>query len=435
MSLQIETLEKNMAKLTIEVAVEDLEKAMQNVYMKMKSRINVPGFRKGKAPRKMIERVYGAEIFLEDAVNQVINEKYYEELKDSDLKVVSSPKIDVVQAEVGKPVIFTAEVATKPEITLGQYRGIEVPRQDLTVTDAEIDARIQSEQEKNSRMVTVTERSAIDGDTLTLDYKGTIDGVAFDGGTAENATLVLGSNSFIPGFEQQLIGTSAGSSVEVKVTFPENYHAKELAGKDAVFACDVKKIEVKELPELDDEFAQDVSDFNTFEEYRQSVREELEKQKADRAKENRREAALGKAIENAQMDIPEAMIQTQVQSQYDDFAQSARRQGIQPEEYLSYMGQTPRSYMEQMRPRVTNGIQARLVLEKIAETEQIEPTEEELKAEIEKAAASSGLKVEDLEKMEGIVDQIKEDFRINKALEILGETSVEVDVQPEAAAE
>lgn len=435
MSLQIETLEKNMAKLTIEVAVEDLEKAMQNVYMKMKSRINVPGFRKGKAPRKMIERVYGAEIFLEDAVNQVINEKYYEELKDSDLEVVSSPKIDVVQAEVGKPVIFTAEVATKPEITLGQYRGIEVPRQDLTVTDAEIDARIQSEQEKNSRMVTVTERSAIDGDTLTLDYKGTIDGVAFDGGTAENATLVLGSNSFIPGFEQQLIGTSAGSSVEVKVTFPENYHAKELAGKDAVFACDVKKIEVKELPELDDEFAQDVSDFNTFEEYRQSVREELEKQKADRAKENRREAALGKAIENAQMDIPEAMIQTQVQSQYDDFAQSARRQGIQPEEYLSYMGQTPRSYMEQMRPRVTNGIQARLVLEKIAETEQIEPTEEELKAEIEKAAASSGLKVEDLEKMEGIVDQIKEDFRINKALEILGETSVEVDVQPEAAAE
>ncbi|MBR2259686.1 MAG: trigger factor [Blautia sp.] len=435
MSLQIETLEKNMAKLTIEVAVEDLEKAMQNVYMKMKSRINVPGFRKGKAPRKMIERVYGAEIFLEDAVNQVINEKYYEELKDSDLEVVSSPKIDVVQAEVGKPVIFTAEVATKPEITLGQYRGIEVPRQDLTVTDAEIDARIRSEQEKNSRMVTVTERSAIDGDTLTLDYKGTIDGVAFDGGTAENATLVLGSNSFIPGFEQQLIGTSAGSSVEVKVTFPENYHAKELAGKDAVFACDVKKIEVKELPELDDEFAQDVSDFNTFEEYRQSVREELEKQKADRAKENRREAALGKAIENAQMDIPEAMIQTQVQSQYDDFAQSARRQGIQPEEYLSYMGQTPRSYMEQMRPRVTNGIQARLVLEKIAETEQIEPTEEELKAEIEKAAASSGLKVEDLEKMEGIVDQIKEDFRINKALEILGETSVEVDVQPEAAAE
>lgn len=427
MSLQVEKMEKNMAKLTIEVSAEDLDKAMQNAYQKAKGKISIPGFRKGKAPRKMIEQMYGKGIFLEDAANALIPEHYSKALEECELEIVSQPEIDVTQAEPGKPFIFTAEVAVKPEVTLGEYKGVEVPKTEVEVTDEEVDAEVKKEQEKNSRTVTVEDRGAENGDITTIDFEGFVDGVAFEGGKGTDYPLTLGSGSFIPGFEDQLVGAKTGDHVEVNVTFPEEYQAAELAGKAAVFQCDVKKVEVKELPELDDDFAQDVSEFDTLAEYKEDVKKKLaEKKEADalRAKED---AAVDKIIENAEMEIPEPMIQTQVRQMMDDFARRMQSQGLSMEQYFQFTGMTVEKMQEEMKPQALKRIQTRLVLEKVAEAENIQPTEEEVNEEITKMAEMYKMEADKLKELisDRELEQMKKDMAVQKAVTLVAEAAVE----------
>ena len=428
MSLQVEKMEKNMAKLTIEVSAEDLEKAMQNAYQKAKGRITIPGFRKGKAPRKMIEQMYGKGIFLEDAVNALIPEHYSKAMGECDLEIVSQPKIDLVQAEPGKELIFTAEVAVKPEVTLGEYKGVEVPKSDVTVTDEEVEAEVKKEQEKNSRTITVEDRAAQLNDTVTIDFEGSVDGVAFDGGTATEYPLTLGSNTFIPGFEEQLVGTNVGDNVDVKVTFPEEYQAKELAGKEAVFKCAVKKIEAKELPELDDDFAKDVSEFDTLAEYKEHVKTNLEERKANEAKRAKEDAAVDKIIENAQMELPDAMVETQCQQMLDDFGRRMQSQGLSMDQYFQFTGMTAEKMMEDMKPQAVKRIQTRLVLEKIAEVENIQPTEEEVNEEISKMAEMYKMEADKLKELLGEreLEQIKKDMAVQKAVSLVADAAKEV---------
>ena len=428
MSLQVEKMEKNMAKLTIEVAAEDLEKAMQNAYQKAKGRISIPGFRKGKAPRKMIEQMYGKGVFLEDAVNALIPEHYSKALAECELEIVSQPTIDITQAEPGKAFIFTAEVATKPEVTLGDYKGVEVPKTEITVTDEDVDAEIKKEQEKNSRTINVEDRGAQLQDVVTIDFEGSVDGVPFDGGQATEYPLTLGSNTFIPGFEDQLVGAKVGDDVDVKVTFPEEYQAKELAGKEAIFKCAVKKIEAKELPELDDDFAKDVSEFDTLAEYKEHVKTNLEDKKADEAKRAKEDAAVDKAIENAQMDIPEAMLQTQCRQMLDDFSRRMQSQGLSMDQYFQFTGMTAEKMMEDMKPQALKRIQTRLVLEKVAEAENIQPTEEEVNEEISKMAEAYKMEADKLKELLGEreLEQMKKDMAVQKAVTVIADAAKEV---------
>ncbi len=429
MSVQVENLGKNMAKLTVEVSFEDLDKAINRVYQKAKGRISIPGFRKGKAPRKMIERMYGAAVFLEDAANELLPEEYRKAASESGLQIVSQPTIDVTQLEPGKPFIFTAEVAVRPEVTLGQYKGLEVPVSDLTVTDDDVMEALKKEQEKNSRMVSVEDRGAENGDTVTLDFEGFVDDVPFDGGKAENHPLVLGSGSFIPGFEEQLVDAKAGEHVVVNVTFPEEYQAKELAGKEAVFQCDIKKVEKKELPELDDEFAQDVSDFETLDEYKASIREDLEKKKSDEALRLKEDAAVDKVIANAEMEIPDAMVDTQARSMMDDFSRRMQSQGLTMEQYFQFTGQSMDRMLEDIKPQALKTIQTRLVLEKVAEAEDIQPDEDEVNAEISKMAEQYHLELDSLKDMmsEEELAQIKKDLSVQKAVTLIAESAVETE--------
>ena len=428
MSLQVEKMEKNMAKLTIEVAAEDLEKAMQNAYQKAKGRISIPGFRKGKAPRKMIEQMYGKGIFLEDAVNALIPEHYSKALAECDLEIVSQPTIDITQAEPGKALIFTAEVATKPEVTLGDYKGVEVPKTEINVTDEDVDAEIKKEQEKNSRTINVEDRGAQLQDVVTIDFEGSVDGVPFDGGQATEYPLTLGSNTFIPGFEDQLVGAKVGDDVDVKVTFPEEYQAKELAGKEAIFKCAVKKIEAKELPELDDDFAKDVSEFDTLAEYKEHVKTNLVERKENEAKRAKEDAAVDKAIENAQMDIPEAMLQTQCRQMLDDFSRRMQSQGLSMEQYFQFTGMTADKMMEDMKPQALKRIQTRLVLEKVAEVENIQPTEEEVNEEISKMAEAYKMEADKLKELLGEreLEQMKKDMAVQKAVTVIADAAKEV---------
>ncbi|MBU5681807.1 trigger factor [Blautia sp. MSJ-9] len=428
MSLQVEKMEKNMAKLTIEVAAEDLEKAMQNAYQKAKGRISIPGFRKGKAPRKMIEQMYGKGVFLEDAVNALIPEHYSKALAECELEIVSQPTIDITQAEPGKALIFTAEVATKPEVTLGDYKGVEVPKTEINVTDEDVDAEIKKEQEKNSRTINVEDRGAQLQDVVTIDFEGSVDGVPFDGGQATEYPLTLGSNTFIPGFEDQLVGAKVGDDVDVKVTFPEEYQAKELAGKEAIFKCAVKKIEAKELPELDDDFAKDVSEFDTLAEYKEHVKTNLEERKANEAKRAKEDAAVDKAIENAQMDIPEAMLQTQCRQMLDDFSRRMQSQGLSMDQYFQFTGMTAEKMMEDMKPQALKRIQTRLVLEKVAEVENIQPTEEEVNEEISKMAEAYKMEADKLKELLGEreLEQMKKDMAVQKAVTVIADAAKEV---------
>lgn len=428
MSLQVEKLEKNMAKLTIEVSAEDLDKAMQGAYLKAKNRISIPGFRKGKAPRKMIEQMYGKGIFLEDAANALIPEHYSKALAECELEIVSQPEIDVTQVEPGKPFIFTAEVAVKPEVTLGEYKGLEVPKSNTEVTDEEMEKELKSEQEKNSRTVTVEDRAAANGDTVTIDFEGFVDGVAFEGGKGTDYPLTLGSNTFIPGFEDQLVGAENGAHVEVNVTFPEEYQAKELAGKAAVFQCDVKKIEAKELPELDDDFAKDISEFDTLEEYKAELKKNLTLKKEQEALRAKEDAAVDKAIENAQMEIPEAMVNTQARQMLDDFARRMQSQGLSMEQYFQFTGQSADKMMEEMKPQATKRIQTRLVLEKIAEAEDIQISEEEITEEISKMAEMYKMEVDKLKELMGEreLEQMKKDMAVQKAVTLVAEAAKEV---------
>ena len=427
MSLQVEKMEKNMAKLTIEVSAEDLDKAMQNAYQKAKGRISIPGFRKGKAPRKMIEQMYGKGVFLEDAANALIPEHYSKALAECDLEIVSQPKIDVTQVEPGKPFIFTAEVATKPEVTLGDYKGLEVPKSETEVTDEEVEAELKKEQEKNSRTITVEDRAAQNGDTATIDFEGFVDGEAFEGGKGTDYPLTLGSNTFIPGFEEQLVGANTGDHVEVKVTFPEEYQAKELAGKEAVFQCDVKKVEAKELPELDDDFAQDASEFDTLAEYKEDIKKNLTEKKEKEARAAKENAAVDKAIENAQMEIPDAMLNTQVRQMLDDFSRRMQSQGLTMEQYFQFTGMTLDKMQEEMKPQALKRIQTRLVLEKIAEVENIQPTDEEVEEEFKKMADAYKMEVEKIKELLGDreLEQMKKDMAVQKAVTLIADEAKE----------
>lgn len=429
MSVQVEKLEKNMAKLTIEVSAEEFEKGIQAAYLKEKGKISLPGFRKGKAPRKMIEKMYGVGVFYEEAANNVMPMAYSNAAKESELEIVSNPDIDIVQIEAGKPFIFTATVAVKPEVTLGEYKGVEVKKADLTVTDEEIEAELKKEQEKNSRTVNVDDRAVENGDMIKLDFEGFVDGVAFDGGKGENYDLTIGSNSFIPGFEDQLVGSKIGEDVDVNVTFPEEYHAKDLAGKAAVFKCKVNAISVKELPELDDEFAQEVSEFDTLDEYKADVKKNLEEKKAAEAKTAKENEAVDKAVENAQMDIPDPMIDSQVEQMINDYARRLQSQGLSMEQYMQFTGTTMDALKEQVRPQALTQIKSRLVLEKIAEVEDIQISDEKLDEELAKMAESYKMELDKLKELMGDYekDQMKKDMAVQEAVTLVAEAAKEVE--------
>ena len=434
MSLQVEKLEKNMAKLTIEVSAEDLDKAMEKAYQKQKSRISLPGFRKGKAPRKMIESMYGKGVFMEDAVNSLVPQEYTKVLGECDLEIVSQPEINVTQMEPGKALIFTADVAVKPEVTLGDYKGVEVPKSEIAVTDEEVDAEVKKEQDKNARTVAVEDRAAANGDITTIDFEGFVDGVAFEGGKGTDYALTLGSGTFIPGFEDQLVGANTGDHVEVKVTFPEEYQAKELAGKEAVFQCDVKKIETKEVPELDDEFAKDVSEFDTLAEYKEDVKKKLTEKKEKEARTAKENAAVDKAIENAQMDIPELMTKTECRQMMDDFSRRMQQQGLSMEQYFQFTGQSMDKMMEDMKPQALKRIQTRLVLEKVAEAENIQPSEEEITEEIQKMADAYKMEADKIREAigESGLEQMKKDMAVQKAVTVIADAAVEVEKAADA---
>ena len=434
MSLQVEKLEKNMAKLTIEVSAEDLDKAMEKAYQKQKSRISLPGFRKGKAPRKMIESMYGKGVFMEDAVNSLVPQEYTKALGECNLEIVSQPEINVTQMEPGKALIFTADVAVKPEVTLGDYKGVEVPKSEIAVTDEEVDAEVKKEQDKNARTVAVEDRAAANGDITTIDFEGFVDGVAFDGGKGTDYALTLGSGTFIPGFEDQLVGANTGDHVEVKVTFPEEYQAKELAGKEAVFQCDVKKIETKEVPELDDEFAKDVSEFDTLAEYKEDVKKKLTEKKEKEARTAKENAAVDKAIENAQMDIPELMTKTECRQMMDDFSRRMQQQGLSMEQYFQFTGQSMDKMMDDMKPQALKRIQTRLVLEKVAEAENIQPSEEEITEEIQKMADAYKMEADKIREAigESGLEQMKKDMAVQKAVTVIADAAVEVEKAADA---
>ena len=427
MSLQVEKLEKNMAKLTIEVPADDLEKALQSAYMKQRKKINMPGFRKGKVPRQMIEKMYGAEIFYDDAANELIPKAYSDAYEECEQNIVSQPDINVVQIEKGKPFVFTAEVATKPEVTLGEYKGLEVDKVSTRVTQKEVDARIQEEAEKNARTVAVEDRPVQNGDEVILDFEGFVDGAAFEGGKGENYPLTIGSNSFIPGFEEQLVGAEAGKEVEVNVTFPEDYHAEELKGKEAVFKCTVHEIKAKELPEIDDEFAAEVSEFDTLEEYKADVKVKIKDEKAAEGKTKKEDQVVEQAVKNAEMEIPKAMIETQVRQMADDFAQRIQSQGISLEQYFQFTGMTAEKMLEEMRPQAIKRIETRLVLEAIAKAENIEISDEKVDEELAKMAESYKMEVDKLKEFmgENEKNQMKEDMAVQEAVTFLVENAVE----------
>ena len=421
MSLQVEKLEHNMAKLTIEVPAEELEKALETAYQKNKNNISVPGFRKGKVPRNMIEKMYGPAIFYEDAANELIPDAYEKALDECEEEIVSAPKIDVTQIEKGKDFIFTAEVAVKPEVTLGKYKGIKVDEADLAVTEEEINAQIEKERENSARTISVEDRPVKDGDITTLDFEGFVDGVAFEGGKGTDYPLTIGSGSFIPGFEEQLIGAELNKEVEVNVTFPEDYHAKDLAGKPATFKCKIKDIKEKELPELDDEFASEVSAFDTMAEYKEDVKKSLEMKKADAAKIAKEEAVIDAVIEDAKMDIPDAMVETEQRQIIEEFSQRMRMQGLTMEQYMQFTGMTPQALMDQTKPQALKRIQSRLVLEAVAKAEDLKASEEDYAAEIKDMSEKYQMEEDKIKEMLGEKGkkQVEEDLAIRKAVDFL----------------
>lgn len=421
MSLQVEKTEKNMAKLTIEVSAEELEKAINGAYQKNKGKISLPGFRKGKAPKQMIEKMYGKEIFYEDAANALIPVSYSKELENSDLNIVSQPKIDVVQLEAGKPFIFTAEVALKPEVTLGKYKAVKVDKIDVTVSDEEILEAVNKEREKSARTVTVEDRAVKDGDMTVIDFEGFVDGVAFEGGKGKDYPLTIGSGAFIPGFEEQLIGAEIAKELEVNVTFPEDYQAEELKGKAAVFKCTVKEIKEKELPELNDEFAGEVSEFETLAEYKEDVKNKLMEKKEEDAKRAKEDAVMEAIIEDAKMDIPEPMLETQQRQMVEDFSQRIQQQGLSIEQYFQFTGLTPEKFMEQTKPQAEKRIKSRLVLEAVVAAEKIEVTDEEFDKELEKMASQYQMELDKIKTIIGEYEkkQIREDIAIQKAVEFV----------------
>ena len=429
MSLQIEKLEKNMAKLTIEASAEDFEAAIQKAYNKNKGKINIPGFRKGKAPRQVIERMYGKEVFYEDAANELIPDAYAKAVDECTEEIVSQPKIDVVQLEAGKPFIFTATVALKPEVTLGKYKGVKVSKQNREVTEADIDAELNRQREENSRTITVENRPVQAGDTAVIDFEGFVDGVAFDGGKGENYSLEIGSHSFIDTFEDQLIGKNTGDEVEVNVTFPEDYQASELAGKPALFKVKINEIKEKELPELDDEFAAEVSEYDTLAEYKEDIKRELTQKKEKAAKDAIESEVIEAIVADSKMDIPDAMVATQQRQIVDDFAQRMQMQGISMEQYFQFTGANYQMLIDQAKDQALKRIQSRLVLEAVVAAEGMTATEEEYEAEIKRMADAYQMEVDKIKEIIGKSEeeQIKADLCIAKAVELVVAEAVEGD--------
>ena len=427
MSVQVEKLEKNMAKLTVEVPAENVEKAIQGAYNNMKKSINIPGFRKGKAPRQLIEKMYGKEVFYNDAIDAMLPSAYSDAVEECGEEIVSHPQIDVVQIESGKPFVFTATVAVKPAVELGEYKGIQVEKAPIEVKDEEIKAQITKEREANSRTVTVDDRAVAQGDIVTLDFEGFVDGVAFEGGKGENYDLTIGSNTFIPGFEDQLVGAEIGKELDVNVTFPEEYGAKELAGKAAVFKCKVNGIKVKELPAVDDEFAQEVSEFDTLDEYKADIKAKLLKEKEDEAARAKEDAVIGKIIEGAKMEIPDAMVEYQTRQMLDEFAQRIQSQGISLDQYFQFTGLTEEKYMEEMKPRALQNIQSRLVLEAVAQAENLVAEEADIEEEIKKMADMYKMEADKIKELLGErqMEEMKKDIAVQKAAKLVAEAAVE----------
>ena len=420
MAVQVEKKEKSMAVITVTVPAEDFAKAMKETYNREKGRYSLPGFRKGHAPQKMIEQFYGKGVFFEGAVNSCINKTYADAAKESGLDIVSRPEIDVTQVEAGKDLIYTATVAVKPDVTLGEYKGIEVQKADMTVTDQDVEDAVKRELEKDSRLVTVTDRAAQDGDTVKIDFDGSVDGVAFDGGKGENYPLQLGSGSFIPGFEEQIVGHSAGDAFDVEVTFPEDYHAKELAGKAAVFKTVLHEIQTREVPELNDAYADDKG-FDSAEAFREDVKQKLADAKAKSAAAANENAVIGKVVENAQIELPEPMIETQVEQMIDDYARRMQSQGLQLDQYMEYTGMTMDKLKEQFHPQAVRNLKTRLTLEKVVEAENIEVSEDAIDAEIKRMAEQYKV---DFEKMKEFMTEddkknISMDLKIQEAVDFL----------------
>ena len=427
MSLQVEKLEKNMAKLTIEAGADELEKAIEKAYQKQKKKISIPGFRKGKVPRQMVEKMYGKEVFYEDAANELIPDAYDKALDECEEDIVSSPKIEVVQIEAGKPFIFTATVALKPEVKLGKYKGVKVDQMDTEVTDEEIDQEINNERENNARNITVDNRPVKDGDITALDFEGFVDGEPFEGGKGEDYPLTIGSGAFIPGFEEQLVGAEIGKEVEVKVTFPEDYQAENLQGKEAVFKCTIKEIKEKELPELDDEFASEVSEFETMAEYRESVKKSLTEKKEKDAKNAKEEAAIQAVVEDSEMEIPEPMLESQQKQMVDEFAQRITMQGLSMEQYFQFTGTNYQKMVEQVKPQALERIKSRLVLEAVVKAENIEVTEEDYEKELETMAEVYQMEIAKVKDLMGEREKknIMQDLAVRKAAEFITDNAKE----------
>ena len=421
MSLQVEKLEKNMAKLTVEVPAEQFEAALKTSYNKNKNKFNIPGFRKGKAPQAMIEKMYGVGVFYEDAVDEAINASYPDAAKESGLEIVSRPEISIEQVEKGKSFIYVATVATKPEVTLGEYKGIEVEKAKPEVTDADVEAELKKVQEQNSRLVSVEDRGVEDGDQTVIDFEGFVDGKAFEGGKAEDYTLVIGSHSFIDTFEDQLIGKNIGDDVEVNVTFPAEYHAAELAGKPATFKVKIKEIKMKELPELNDEFASEVSEFETLDAYKEDVKNKLAETKQAQATAENENNVVQKVVDNAQMDIPAPMVDEQVRNMIEDYARRLQSQGISFDQYLQFTGSTIEQLQEQMRPQAELRLRTRLVLEAVVAAEKIEPSEELVEAEIKKMSENYKMDAEQIKTIMGEAGmaQMKADMAVQEAVDFL----------------
>lgn len=428
MSLQVEKLEHNMAKLTIEVSAEDVEKALQAAYLKERSRISLPGFRKGKVPRQMIEKMYGPEVFYDEAANHMISEAYGKAYEECELEIVSQPKVEITQLEKGKPFIFTAEVAVKPEVTLGEYKGLKVDKVSTRVTQKEVDEEIDKERERNARTIEVTDRAVQDKDQVILDFEGFVDGAAFEGGKGEKYPLTIGSGAFIPGFEEQLIGAEIGKEVEINVTFPEEYQAKELAGKAAVFKCTVHEIKAKEIPELDDEFVSDVSEESeTVDAYKAEVKAKIKERKEREGRQKKEDQAVEQAVANAQIDIPDPMIDLQTKQMADDFARRIMQQGMSLEQYFQFTGLSEEKMMDEFRPQAEKRIRTRLVLEAVVAAENIEVSDERLDEELKKMADSYQMEVEKLKEFMGDNEkkQMKEDIAVQEAVTLIADAAVE----------
>lgn len=428
MSMQVEKLEHNMAKLTIEVEADEFLKAMTKAYQKNKNKMSIPGFRKGKVPQQMIEKMYGPEVFYEDAANFLIPDAYEKETSENkEIEIVSQPKIDVTQCEKGKSFIFTAEVALKPEVELGKYKGVKIDKIDVAVTDEDVDKEIEKEREANSRTISVEDRPVKDKDMTIIDFEGFVDGEAFEGGKGENYPLTIGSGAFIPGFEEQLIGAKIGEETEVKVTFPKDYHAEELKGKDAVFKVTVHEIKEKELPDLDDEFASEVSEFDTLAEYKEDVKKKLAEKKESEAKTKREDAVIEAIVKDSKMDIPDAMIDTQTRQMAQDYAGRLQQQGLTLEQYFQFTGMDMDKFLEQMRPGAQKRIESRLVLEAVAKAENFEISDEEYDHEIDRMAEMYQMEADKLKDLVGEYEkeQIIEDLKIQKAVEFVTENCKE----------